>query len=448
MREMSGGQGRHRILGFPRAILLLESAQGVDIPYNMPYGYTSPFHPVPPHSPSTAPPKVPPQRSIPLSATFVKNTKKPGQYGEGRSGHGLSLRVRLRPNGSVSKTWAQKLRINGTVVNLGLGIYPIVTLAEAREKALANRRAVAQGRDPRHKPAAIPTFAEAAEKVIALHEPTWKHPAREARIWRSTFRDYVLPVLGDKQVSQISSADVLAVLTPIWQVKQETARRVRRRIRAVMRWCIARGHRRDNPAGEVIGQALPRHKGPRRHYPALPYSEVAAALRTVQASKAYKATILCFEFLVLTAARSGEARLARWEEIDFEAATWTIPAERMKAGRVHRVPLSTRALEVLREAQEINDGSGLLFPSATGRTLSDVTLSKLIKQLGIPAVPHGFRTSHRVWASEQTDAPRAVMEAALSHVLGDATEQAYARSDLFEKRRVLMQAWADYLTAE
>ena len=180
--------------------------------------------------------------------------------------------------------------------------------------------------------------------------------------------------------------------------------------------------------------------------------EARAALRTVQASKAYKATILCFEFLVLTAARSGEARLARWEEIDFEAATWTIPAERMKAWRVHRVPLSTRALEVLREAQEINDGSGLLFPSATGRTLSNVTLSKLmkqlIKQLGIPAVPHGFRTSHRVWASEQTDAPRAVMEAALSHVLGDATEQAYARSDLFEKRRVLMQAWADYLTAE
>lgn len=391
---------------------------------------------------------MPPQRSIPLSATFVKTANKPGQYGEGRGGHGLSLRVRLRRNGSISKTWTQKLRINGKIVNLGLGVYPVVTLAEARETALANRRAVAQGRDPRRKPETVPSLAEAAEQVIAMHEPTWKHPAREARIWRSTFRDYVLPLLGEKSVSEITPADVLAVLTPIWQVKQETARRVRRRMRAVMRWCIAQGYRGDNPAGDVIGQALPRHKGPRRHYPALPYTNVAAALRTVKASKAYKVTHLCFEFLVLCAVRSGEARLARWEEIDFEAATWTIPAERMKSGRPHRVPLSERALELLAEAREIDDGSSLVFPSANGRTLSDVTLSKLIKQLGIPAVPHGFRSSFRVWASEQTDAPRAVMEAALSHALGDATEQAYARSDLFEKRRTLMQAWANYIAGK
>ena len=385
-------------------------------------------------------------RSIPLVAVFVRNVKRPGSYGDGRGGHGLTLRVKPRSGGGVTKNWVQRLRIHGRGVNVGLGAYPVVSLANAREKALANRRAVARGRDPRHRPAEIPTLAEAAEQVIALREPTWKDGPQEARIWRSSFRDYVLPVLGSRRVNEITPADVLAVLTPIWQTKRETARRVRQRIGTVMRWCIAQGHRRDDPAGEAIAQALPRSRGPKRHYAALPYAEVAGAMATVRASGAHTATILCFEFLVLCAVRSSEARLARWEEIDFPEATWTLPAERMKAGRPHRVPLSRQALSVLLEAQEIHDGSGWLFPSATGRTLSNMTLSKLVKELGIAAVPHGFRSSFRDWAAEQTDAPRAVMEAALAHKLGDAAEQAYARSDLFEKRRALMQSWADYVS--
>lgn len=402
---------------------------------------------------------MPPQRSIALSAAFVKNVNQPGQYGDGHGGYGLRLRVRTRKDGSLSKTWAQKLGIRGRTVQLGLGVWPIVTLADAREQALENLRAAAKGRDPRATLRAreIPTFAEAAEQALALHQPTWKNPELEARIWRSSFRDYVLPAIGTKPVTEVEAADVLGVLTPIWHTKQETARRVRRRVGAVMRWCIAQGYRRDNPGGEAISQALPRHRGPRRNYPALHYRDVAGALKTVQASNSHIITKLCFEFLVLTAARSGEARLARWEEFNFSTATWIIPAERMKAARIHRVPLAKRALELLRQAQEIHDGGGLVFPSARGRELSNVTLSKLMKDLDIPAVPHGFRASFRTWAEEYPDSAgdsagtdhagfsRAVMEAALAHRVGDAAEQAYARSDLFAKRAELMEAWSTYL---
>ena len=382
-----------------------------------------------------------------LTAAFVRTVKMPGIYGEGRGGHGLSLRVMLRKplDGSVRKQWVQRLHIQGKPVNVGLGSYPVVSLAEAREKALANRRATAQGRDPRVRPVEIPTFAEASEAVIELQQTGWKNPAYEARIWRSSFRNYALPRLGNKRVSEITPADVLAVLIPIWPDKAETGRRVRQRIAVVMRWSIAQGHRQDNPAGEAISQALPRSRRAKRHYPALPYADVAAAIAKVRASGAYKITVLCFEFLVLTVARSGEARLATWAEIDFETATWTIPAERMKAGRMHRVPLSDRALEILREAQENRAASNLIFPSVTGKALSSMMLSKLVKELGIGAVPHGYRSSFRDFASEQTDAPRAVMEAALAHKLGDQAEQAYARSDLLAKRRALLAEWANYL---
>ncbi|MYA30650.1 MAG: tyrosine-type recombinase/integrase [Gammaproteobacteria bacterium] len=396
----------------------------------------------PPKGPPKAEPSNPPPRPPRLSETFVKSVSQAGQYGDGRGGHGLRLRVRQRSAWRLSKTWAQRLRINGQLVQLGLGTWPIVSLAEAREQALANRRMVMRGRDPRHY-AKVPTFAEAAEAVIGLHEPTWKSGAQEARIWRSSLTRYVFPTIGPKPVNEITTADVLAVLTPIWQ--RETGRRVRQRIAAVMRWSIAQGHRPDNPAGGAVTQVLPRRIGARRNYRSLSYAEVAGAVQVIRDSGAYEVTKKCCEFLVLTAARSGEARLARWKEIDFENATWTVPAERMKAGRPHRVPLSDRTLELLREARAFRDHTGLVFPSERGKKLSNMTLSKLLKDLNIAAVPHGFRASFRTWASEQTDAPRAVMEAALAHRLGDQAEQAYARSDLFEKRRQLMAAWSAYL---
>ncbi len=379
-----------------------------------------------------------------LSATFVKAVNRPGRYGDGRGGYGLNLLVKSTSTGRLSKTWSQRLRVDGHPCNVGLGAYPVITLARAREAALENRQALAQGRDPRDRSGGIPTFEQAVEKVIAIHEPTWKDGARSAEIWRSSLRDYVLPRLGRKPVHQITTADVLAVLVPIWSQKRETAKRVRQRIGAVMKWAVAEGHREDNPAGDAIGAALPKSAGPQKHQRALPHAEVSEAVHKVRASNAWPATKLAFEYLVLTAARSGEVRGAKWNEIDPEARTWTVPADRIKAAREHRVPLSPRALQVLAEARELVDGSGLVFPSPRGKTLSDMTLSKLVKELGIQAVPHGFRSSFRDWAAECSDAPREVCELALAHVNSDRVEAAYRRSDLFERRRQLMDDWSAY----
>ena len=227
--------------------------------------------------------------------------------------------------------------------------------------------------------------------------------------------------------------------------KRETARRVRQRISAVMRWAVAQGYREDNPAGDAIGAALPKTGVRTRHQPALPYPEVRGAMERVRASRAYPTTVLAFEFLVLTACRSGEVRGARWEEMDLEGREWRVPAERMKTNRIHRVPLSTGALAVLREARSVVDGSDLVFPSVRGGALSDATLSKMVRDLGIGAVPHGFRSSFRDWAAECSEAPREVCELALAHVNSDRVEAAYRRTDLFERRRELMEEWAAFL---
>ncbi len=244
---------------------------------------------------------------------------------------------------------------------------------------------------------------------------------------------------------RINTGDVMAVLLPIWNEKRATARQVRHRISAVMRWAVAQGYREDNPAGDAIGAALPRNGVRVQHRRALPYAEVAGAIATVRTSGAYPMTVAAFEFLVLTASRSGEVRGARWEEMDLEAREWRIPAARMKTGREHRVPLSTRALAVLRGARELADGSGLVFPSARGGLLSEATIGKMVRDLGIGAVPHGFRSSFRDWAAERTEAPREVCELALAHVNRDRVEAAYRRTDLFERRRALMESWSAFL---
>ena len=381
-----------------------------------------------------------------LSAAFVKTVTRPGRYGDGRGGHGLSLLVKPTTTGRLSKTWSQRLQVEGKAVNMGLGSYPVVTLAHARKKALANRRAVAQGSDPRGS--GVPTVAEAAERVIAIHRESWRPGSKSEAQWRASLRDYVLPRLGSKPVGQVTTSDVLAVLVPIWSGKRETARRVRQRIGAVMKWAVAEGYREDNPAGDVIGAALPRHRSLTQHFPALPHDEVAGALATVRASGAWVGTRLAFEFLVLTAARSGEVREARWEEIDFESGTWRVPGERMKSGHLHRVPLSRPVLAVLVEARGIRDGRGLVFPAVNGRSLSAMTMTKLVRGLGIDAVPHGFRSSFRDWAAEETDHPHDVIEAALAHVIRNKVEAAYMRTDLFERRRRLMEDWAAYLADE
>ena len=377
-----------------------------------------------------------------LSAAFVRTVVEPGKY---HDAHGLILRV--MPSGS--KQWVQRIVVQGRRRDLGLGGFPLVSLAEARQQAFENRRLARAGGDPmalKGRPD-VPTFAEAAETVIGIHRPSWRAGGESEKQWWASLRAYVFPRIGTKRVDEITTADVMAVLLAdgFWNSKSETARRVRQRISAVMKWAIAQGHRNDNPAGEALGAALPRHNGVKAHQRALPHSEVGAAIAKVRASGAYQASVLCFEFLVLTACRSGEIRLARWDEFDLEAAIWTIPGVRMKAGREHRVPLSGRALEVLDGAREFAEGSGLVFPSPSGKPLTSGTLSSLLRDLGIDAVPHGFRSSFRDWAAECTDTPHAVMEAALAHVIKNKAEAAYARSDLFERRRKLMDEWAAYI---
>ena len=291
----------------------------------------------------------------------------------------------------------------------------------------------------------MPTFAQAAETVIAIHRDGWKDGSKSELQWRASLRDYAMPKLGRKGVDEITTADVMAVLIPHWHTKTETMRRVRQRIGAVMKWAVAQGHRGDNPAGDVIAAALPKGGSVRQHQRALPFHDVGAALARVRTSDAYRPAVLAFEFLVLTACRSGEVRFATWDEIDFASATWTIPARRMKARREHRVPLSARAVEILHEARALADGSDLIFPSQRARAIHGGTVSELMRALGIDAVPHGFRSSFRDWAAECTYVPREVCELALAHVNSDRVEAAYRRTDLFDRRRELMEQWSEFI---
>ncbi len=377
-----------------------------------------------------------------LSATFVKTVTRPGRYGDGRGSHGLSLLVKPMKLGGHSRTWSQRLRINGKPVSIGLGSFPVVSLAEARKAALENRRALAQGHDPR---TSVPTLAQASERVLAIHSASWKDGARSAQIWRNSLRDYVLPQLGRVRVDRITTADIMAVLLPHWATKHETMRRIKQRLSRIFRWAVAEGYRTDDPAGATLDAALPRNGRSTRHFTALPHGEVAAAIETVRNSGAWPGTKAAFEFLVLTACRSGEVRLSEWREVDLDSGIWTIPADRSKTQREHKVPLAPRALAVLDKARRLSQGEGLIFPSVTGKPLSDATLSKLLREQGIRAVPHGFRSSFRDWCGE-TGQPREVAEACLAHAVRSKVEAAYARSDLLNRRRVLMQDWADYLS--
>ena len=296
-----------------------------------------------------------------LNFAFVKNVAHSGRKGPDKhfDEHGLMRRVRA----SGSKHWIWRGTARGRRRDLGLGTFPYVSLSAAREKAFEYRWLAKAGQDPAavYAPAGTtmvenksnaPTFRKAAAAVVDLHRPTWRNPKSAAQ-WEASLRDYAYPVLGDMRVDEIGSGDVLRALRPIWNTKRETAQRRRQRISAVMKAAIAAGHRLDNPAGDALTAALPKGGQKQRHQRALPYREVAAALERVRRSNAHPSTKLGFEFLVLTAARSGEVRLMTWDEVDLDGGLWTVPASRMKAGREHRVPLSMRAGEVLADAGEL-----------------------------------------------------------------------------------------------
>ena len=380
-----------------------------------------------------------------LTAAFVRGTRKPGRYYDAPQGNGLFLQV----DASGARRWGQRLTVKGRRAELGLGGFPLVSLAEAREAAFDNRKLARAGGDPlanRRRPAA-PTFRAAVEAVIKLRAGGWRDSERTAETWRQTMEKHAYPALGDRSVAEVEARDIIEVLAPIWHTRPVVAKHVKQRIRMALAWAVAEGHRRDD-LSTAVEAALPKQTNEIEHHRAVAHGDLARILASVQAGEAPTAVKLAIEFIALTACRSGEARLARWEEVDLESATWTTPGERMKAGKPHRVPLPARALAILAEARELADGSRLVFPGARGRPVGASSLRRVLEEAGAAATVHGLRSTFRDWAAECTNAPREVAEAALAHVVKSRVEAAYARSDLLDKRRRLMEQWADYLNAE
>lgn len=389
-----------------------------------------------------------------LSAVGIKHLKEPGYYADG---DGLYLQV--SPTGT--KSWVFRFMLNKRAREMGLGSFNVFSLAEAREKVRKYRQLLDEGIDPiayrkaeREKKLTVTaqrrTFEECAREYHKLHANGWKN-LKHAEQWINTLTAYAFPEFGKKDVSDVTKGDVLRVLEPIWTTKTETASRVRQRIRSVLDWAAARDYRRghDPHMWDQITQSLPKTKDIKKatHFASCPYANIYDALQSIKSSNAGETVKHAFEFIILTAARSGEMRGAQWSEIDFEGKRWIIPPGRMKAKREHRVPLSTRAIEILK-AQEGKHPT-LIFPNDKGKPYSDMTFTMMLRRLGHEFTVHGFRSTFRDWAAEQTAFPREVCEAALAHAAGKgATEAAYFRSDLFEKRRQLMDAWAAYCATE
>ena len=374
-----------------------------------------------------------------LTATQIEDAPA----GKHADGGGLTLVV--KPTGR--RSWVARLTVDGKRRDIGLGAYPGVSLDDARLKATELRaEADSCGADsPSQRLGDVPTFAEAAVAVHALNEPRWRNE-RHAHEWLDSLRRHAAP-LQHVPVDRITRADVLGVLHPIWHDKPAMARRVRQRVRMVLAYAMAlHEHIASNAAGDGIDAALPPMPRVRNHQRALHYRDVPAALRAIAASSASDAAKLCLRFLVLTAVRSGEARGTCWHEIEVCDAAWRIPGERMKSGIEHRIPLSRQALEVVEAARHLEDGSNLVFPSPLkpGYPLSWQTLLKLLRTNELDCTVHGFRSSFKTWTIEATSTPWAVGEAALAHVVGNSTEAAYVRGDLFDQRRKLMAAWADF----
>ena len=371
----------------------------------------------------------------------AKAIKKPGVYHAGDT-----LYLRVGNNGS--KSWIQRLTIDGKRCDIGLGSFKLVTLAEARDIAFENRKeARIHKRDPlaEKRKAKIPIFREAAMQTYEALKPRWRS-GKHTKNWLQIMEKYAIPVIGTVRIDKLGREDVLKIVTPLWTKRPETARRLRQKMRTTFKWAQAHGFIESNPAGEMIDGALPKQRAVKEHFRALHYQDVAGALEIIERSGITTAK-LAFRFLVLTAARSGEVRSVIWDNIDLENRIWTVPAERMKANREHRVPLSDAALAVLEQVRLLADGSGLVFPSSMrpGKQMSDMTLTKVLRDNGLAseATVHGFRSSFRDWCAD-TGSPREVAEAALAHVV-PGVEGAYFRSDLFERRRLLMQQWAAYL---
>ena len=395
-----------------------------------------------------------PRVAKPLTALEVKRLEAPGLHAVGTV-PGLCLRVMPPP--SSTKMWTLRIVVGKKRRDLGLGGYPAVTLAKALEVAREKRQSVQQGKDPvterRAAKSALRasqqkqiTFAQAASAYIAAHEAGWKN-AKHAWQWNNSLELYAFPKVGQLDVGDIGMADVLEVLEPIWRTKTETASRIRGRIELILAWADKRAEReRLNPArwrGHLDTQLPARNKVAKpKHHAALPVSDASAFMSDLRKQGGSAARAL--EFAILTAARSGEVRFATWPEIDFGSRTWVVPAERMKSGREHRVPLSPAAIALL-ESTPLVDDSEVIFQAPRGGVLSDMALVAVCRRMNACCVPHGFRSTFRDWCAERTNVAREVAEMALAHTAGNEVAAAYRRGDLFDKRRHLMDEWAAYL---
>jgi integrase len=395
-----------------------------------------------------------PKVAKPLTALEVKRLDAPGLHAVGTV-PGLYLRVLPPP--SSAKMWTLRVVVGHKRRDLGLGGYPAVTLANVLETAREKRQSVRQGRDPVSERRAANsalrasqqkqiTFAQAAKAYIADHEAGWRN-AKHAWQWNKSLELYAFPKIGQLDIGDIGMAHVLDVLQPIWRTKTETASRVRGRIELILAWADKRAEReRLNPArwrGHLDTQLPARNKVARpKHHAALPVADASTFMAALRKQKGSASRAL--EYAILTAARSGEVRFATWPEIDFGSLTWTVPAERMKGGREHRVPLSPAAIAVLETVPRV-DGSDVIFQAPRGGALSDMALVAVCRRMKADCVPHGFRSTFRDWCAERTNVAGEVAEAALAHSVGDEVEAAYRRGDLFDKRRPLMDDWATFL---
>ena len=386
-----------------------------------------------------------------LSAAQVAKLSEAGLYAVGGV---AGLQLRIDPAGS--RHWILRVKVGKKRRDIGLGGFPTVSVAQARERAREARELIWRGIDPVEQRKAtraallaaqdVPTFAECARRFLANKRAEFRN-AKHAAQWAATLETYARPIIGNMPVDQVELRHIESILSPIWTTKTETAKRLRGRIEATLDWATVTGHRSgDNPArwkGNLDAVlASPNKVARKQHFTAMPYTEVPAFLVELRQREGIAARAL--EFTVLTAARSGEARGATWKEIDMEAGTWTIPGDRMKAGREHRVPLTEAALAILRALPRLDDSpDSPVFFAPRGGSLSDMTLTAVLRRMKIDVTVHGFRSSFRDWAADQTSFPREVAEQALAHTL-QGVEAAYRRSDLFQKRRRLMDAWANY----
>ena len=395
-----------------------------------------------------------------LTETRCKAITQPGMYSDPQA-PGLYFNVRASrskaPEAKPSKAWVVRGVLDGRRFERGLGGFDRVRLADARRKAIDIARAIADGRDPFEEERvgrfAKTTFEQAARIVHETKCPKWRSQSHRDE-WIGSLERHVFPAIGQKPLNKVSRLDVLDVLlrgkARLWSTRPSTARRIRQRIRQVLGWGCAHGLYTINFAGDVIDAALPDNLPPERSYRAMSYQEVGEALELVRESETPLSVKLAFELLVLTAVRSGEAREATWDEIDLRRKVWTIPVERMKSGREHRIPLSDAAIAVLErvKAQCPRIGNFVFGSERTGIAINSMAFTRMLRRTGLlgRATIHGFRSSFRTWASEQTTVDFATAELSLAHAVGGQIERIYSRSDLLEKRATLMQSWADYLT--